>query len=394
MSYLTNLFLHKKLKFLKNTLLFLFISASLPLCSQVKNAGPISQSSYIEGFSLEQKEGYWVLGLSHIDNKNNNTDSKLLNSYTLVHRDSIALKNKLSKTHKNIILIPVERIVVSATTHLPAIELLGSQDVVIGFPGTKYISSRVFREKVKNGTLKELGSEGDINIELLLEATPELLIGYSVGEEPKEYQTIRNAGIPVLINSDWLSKYPLGKASWIYFFGALLNKLDQADIIFSHIVAEYNKAKQLAKKANNTPTVMSGAMYEDIWYAPGGNSWGAQFIKDANASYVFKSSSIGSDTYSLEYVLSHSLNATYWIGPAQFTSYSEMTQNSVHYKQFKSFKNNKIYTFAAKKGSTGGVLYYELAPQRPDLVLKDLISILHPELLPHYSSSFFTKLDE
>ena len=71
-----------------------------------------------------------------------------------------------------------------------------------------------------------------------------------------------------------------------------------------------------------------------------------------------------------------------------------MTQNSVHYKQFKSFKNNKIYTFAAKKGSTGGVLYYELAPQRPDLVLKDLISILHPELLPHYSSSFFTKLDE
>jgi len=135
------------LKFLKNTLLFLFISASLPLCSQVKNAGPISQSSYIEGFSLEQKEGYWVLGLSHIDNKNNNTDSKLLNSYTLVHRDSIALKNKLSKTHKNIILIPVERIVVSATTHLPAIELLGSQDVVIGFPGTKYISSRVFREK-------------------------------------------------------------------------------------------------------------------------------------------------------------------------------------------------------------------------------------------------------
>ena len=43
-------------------------------------------------------------------------------------------------------------------------------------------------------------------------------------------------------------------------------------------------------------------------------------------------------------------------------------------------------------GETGGMLYYELAPQRPDLVLKDLIQILHPELLPNYEPVFYKPL--
>jgi hypothetical protein len=44
--------------------------------------------------------------------------------------------------------------------------------------------------------------------------------------------------------------------------------------------------------------------------------------------------------------------------------------------QFDAFKNNKVFAFTNKKGETGGVLYYELAPNRPDLVLKDIIKII------------------
>ncbi|MEM9680114.1 MAG: ABC transporter substrate-binding protein, partial [Bacteroidota bacterium] len=42
---------------------------------------------------------------------------------------------------------------------------------------------------------------------------------------------------------------------------------------------------------------------------------------------------------------------------------------------------------------TGGVLYYELGVARPDLVLKDLIKISHPELLEGYTPYFFKPLD-
>ncbi|MFI0491223.1 MAG: ABC transporter substrate-binding protein, partial [Flavobacterium sp.] len=45
------------------------------------------------------------------------------------------------------------------------------------------------------------------------------------------------------------------------------------------------------------------------------------------------------------------------------------------------------------KGAKGGILYFELSPSHPDWVLKDLIKILHPELLPKHQLFFFKKLE-
>lgn len=44
-------------------------------------------------------------------------------------------------------------------------------------------------------------------------------------------------------------------------------------------------------------------------------------------------------------------------------------------------------------GSKGGLVYYELGPMRPDLILKDIIKIAHPELLIDYEPFFFEKLN-
>ena len=57
-----------------------------------------------------------------------------------------------------------------------------------------------------------------------------------------------------------------------------------------------------------------------------------------------------------------------------------------------TFKNKNIFSFADTTGETGGVLYYELGTARPDLVLKDLIKICHPELLKNYEPYFFKRL--
>ena len=59
---------------------------------------------------------------------------------------------------------------------------------------------------------------------------------------------------------------------------------------------------------------------------------------------------------------------------------------------FKAFKNKNIYSFTNTKGASGGVLYYELGMTRPDLVLKDIIKICHPELLENYKLHFFKPL--
>ena len=207
------------------------------------------------------------------------------------------------------------------------------------------------------------------------------------------YSTLRKAGIPVLYNSDWTETSPLGKAEWIKFFGALFDKENEADSIFMNIEKEYLSAKKIASEAKEKPTVISGAMYKDVWYMPQGNSWGAQFIADANGDYLWKDSEgTGSLSLNLESVLEKGHNAEIWIGPGQFTSLGEMKNASQAYSQFKAYKNGKVYSYSMKKGESGGIVYYELAPNRPDLVLKDLIKILHPQLLPDHDIFFFDQL--
>lgn len=39
--------------------------------------------------------------------------------------------------------------------------------------------------------------------------------------------------------------------------------------------------------------------------------------------------------------------------------------------------------------ATGGSDYYETAVVRPDLVLGDLVSVLHPNVLPNHTTAWF-----
>ena len=262
------------------SLIYIFtLFASTPLFSQEAKA-IFSHPEFVEGFNILAKKGYKILEIHQINTIDNKSPFE---TYALVHKDSIRLIKALKKKYKNIIRIPVEKMIVTSTTHLPGIEMLQGSETVVGFPGTDYISSASFRSLIKKGSLKEMGHQEQLNIELVLAAAPELIIGYAVGEKPKIYETIANSGIPVILNHDWLAQHPLGKASWIYLYGALLNKLDRADQLFSNIHDQYLAAKKLATHAAETPTVFSGAMYKDVWYAPGGKSWAAQFIQDANA---------------------------------------------------------------------------------------------------------------
>lgn len=291
--------------------------------------------------------------------------------------------------------LPINRIVLTSTTHIPALISLQQLDKWVGFPGLQYISSPEARAMINNEKLTELGTNEALNTEKLLALRPDVVVGFGVSGSNKSLTTISKVGIPVIYNSDWLDNHPLGKAEWIKFFGFLTGTYEAAEEEFERIEKNYLNLKDIAQSATVSPTVFSGAMYKDTWYLPGGNSWQAEFLKDANASYVYADTEAeGSLSYSFETVLSHAKDTEYWISPAQFTSYLQMQESSHHYSEFEAFKNKKIYTIAKTKGATGGVLYYELAPNRPDLVLRDLIQILHPNLLPPEDLYFLQPFDE
>lgn len=296
--------------------------------------------------------------------------------------------------YDQIVEVPVKKIVVTSTTHLPALEALNEENTLVGFPGLNYISSERTRELIKDGSISELGQNENINTEVLIDLSPDVVIGFAINASNKSFETIQKTGIPVIYNGDWTELTPLGKAEWIKFFGALYGKAEKAAEIFQNIKSEYIEAKELAKSADTRPNVISGSMYNDSWYMPYGNSWQAQFIKDANANYLYADTEgDGSLSLAFESVIEKAEDAEYWISSGQFTSYEQLFNESEHYKRFKAVQEKKVYSVSLSQGETGGVLFYELGPQRPDLILKDLISIFHPELLKDHERVFYKALN-
>ena len=378
----------------KNTILHFFIILLFISCKDEPKKSPATAISperevaikYAEGFEITAFEDHKVITL-----KNPWPGSNQTFKYALIEK-GVSLPN--AESFDAVVEVPVKRIVVTSTTHIPSLESLEEIGTLIGFPNLNYISSKKTRAQIENEKIMELGKNEDLNTEILLDISPDAVVGFAVDGKNSTFTILQNAGIPVLYNSDWTETSPLGKAEWIKFFGALFNKEKLADSIFNNIESAYLSAKEIAASAKERPTVISGAMYKDIWYMPQGESWGAQFIEDANGKYLWKDSKgTGGLSLNLESVLEKGHNAEVWIGPGQFTRLEDLKNSSQAYTQFEAFKNGEVYSYNLKKGEKGGSIYFELAPNRPDLVLKDMIKILHPELLPEHTLYFFSKLE-
>jgi len=341
------------------------------------------------GFSVDINESIKILTVI-----NPWPEAEKTYKYALVDRKTAPSITLNRNDYDAIILTPIEKIVVTSTTHIPALELLEVEQSLTGFPGNDYISSKKTRQLINSEKIRELGKNEGINTEVLLELQPEAVVAFGVDGTNKSMNTVQKSGIPVIYNGDWVEKTPLAKAEWIKFFGVLFNKEKRADSIFNQIENDYSKAKTLAANAENRPSVLCGAMHKDVWYLPSSTSPEAQLLKDANVNYLWsETEGRGSLALSFEAVFEKAKNADLWLSPSYYSSLEALEKANPHYTEFDAFKNERVYSFTNTTGETGGVLYYELGVARPDLVLKDMIKICHPELLDDYKTTFFEKLD-
>ena len=341
---------------------------------------------YAKGFSVEDYGDYKILEIKNPWPKAEKSYKYLL----LGNKKSPLPQGEFDAT----IEIPIKKIVVTSTTHIPALELLNVEQTLVGFPGIDYISSEKTRKRIEKGLVRQLGKNEGINTEVLLELQPDVVIGFGIDGTNRTFETIKKSGIPVIFNGDWVEASPLAKAEWIKFFGLVFNREKEADSIFKTIETNYLEAKKLALKAQKKPTVLSGAMHNDIWYLPNGTSTEAQLLKDANTHYLWNDSEgTGSLSLSFETVFVKAKDAEIWLSPSNYESLEALKNGNELHTMFKPFQNNTIYTSTNTKGASGGVLYFELGTTRPDLVLKDIIKICHPELLKNDDLYFFKRLE-
>lgn len=375
----------RPLKYLLITVVFAISGCQKSKIETQKAESAQNSVRHATGLAIYRHDGYSLVKVS-------NPWPNSQKNYTYILKSSDA-KIPDSLASYETIRVPVKKLVVTSTTHIPSLEMLGVENALVGFPTPDYISSENVRRRIDAGKVRNLGMTTNLNTELTLELQPDVIVAHGIDDNNPSLDNLRKSGLKIMLNGDWNEPTALGKAEWIKLFGALFGLESKADSVFKSIETEYNRTLALAQRATNKPTVLSGAIYENRWYLPQGESWGSVMLAQAGGDYLWRDTKgTGSLSLSFESVLEKAVNADFWIGPGQFTTLQQMTGSNPHYAQFKAYKNKNVYSYSSKKGKTGGVIYFELAPNRPDLVLKDLVKILHPELLPDYKPYFFEKL--
>lgn len=292
-----------------------------------------------------------------------------------------------------VIYIPLQSIVCTSTTHIPLLDYLGETDKLVGFPTTDYISSEKMRERIRAGRVTELGIDQQLNLERLAMLKPDAVMGYSMSSDYGQFRKIESLGIPVIINGEYLEQHPLGRAEWIKFMALFFGREARADSVFGAIERSYRETQALAKTHAGRPTVLSGIVYGDAWFLPGGQNNAARLFADAGFHYLWgETKSNGYLELSFESVYEKGLNADFWIGTGGYRSLDALAAADQRYQNFKAFRQKQVYNYDARIGPTGGNEFLELGYLRPDLALKDLVKISDPDLLPGYTLFFYRRL--
>jgi iron complex transport system substrate-binding protein len=344
--------------------------------------------SNADRFTIEKKNGYTILTII-------NPWQGAKNVYQEYYLLRSGYKIPALPDSSVVIRVPVKNIICMSTTHVAMISALGEENTISGMSGTGFIFEKSLEGRIEKGLIKDVGYEGNLNQELILKIAPDLIMIYGIGSESSGYiGKVKELGVKVVFNADYLETDPLGKAEWIKLFGALYCKESLADSIYKSEVETYNTLKSyITQHISSRPKVLLGLPYKDTWYVSPGNSFMSQLISDAGGDYLWKNteSSI-SMPYGIENVYLEALNADYWLNIGSANTKDEISMVDQRLKDLPCFKKGNLFNNNNRMTLTGGNDYWESGSVYPHVILKDIAAILHPELFPDNEFFYYRKI--
>lgn len=315
---------------------------------------------------------------------------KVLHTYLLADREKPLPEHLPEGT---VVRTPLQKSVIYSSVHCSLWSELDELKGIGGVCGLEYIKLPQIQEGCRNGSIVNVGNSMNPDIERIIDLRPDAIL-LSPFENSGGYGRVGKLNIPIIECADYMETSALGRAEWMRLYGLLLGKEAQADSLFAGIEKEYLTLTQQVKSQNlKRPTVISEMKNSSAWYIPGGNSTMGRLYQDAGADYVFAYlSNNGSVPLAFETVFDRGGNADIWLikyNQPQDKTYSELERDYAPYARFKAFQDRKVYGC-----NTNHVPFYEESPFHPELLLKDLIKIFHPELLPDYDFKYFSNLAE
>lgn len=341
---------------------------------------------YAKGFNVSYFPGYKILSV--IDPFVASPDTI---KYLLVKRGDLRPSGFESSI---VIETPVTKMIAMSSVHVGLLEFLESSDVLAGLENLNYIYSEAINNAYKAGKIVEVGRNMSPDYEKIIELQPDVVMGVG-GAGPSQYHQLKAAGLPVLINSEWVETTPLAKAEWVKLMAVLFNKEKLVNDKFVKIENEYNRLKALASQPASKPKILTGINLKDVWYMPNGQNYMSVFFNDAGADYSLSNAKgSGSSALSFEAIYPMAMEAVCWVnlGGVNLHTKKDLLSQDSRYGDFKAFKENSVYDYTNRINSSGANDFWESAGVRPDLVLADLIKILHPDLLPDHQLYYYKQL--
>lgn len=298
-----------------------------------------------------------------------------------------------------VINVPVESAITMSTTYLPHFARLDLLDHLIGIDNVAYASTEAVIERVESGDIIEVGGGSSVNVELVIDADPDVILTYGSGfPEYDAHPILLDAGLAVVLNADFVENAPLGRAEWLKFTAMFFNEEAAANTLFENIESEYKALLALTADVEERPTVLTNAIFGDAWTVSGAESYAGNFIYDAGGLVAFAdredvATSRGTVMLDIEYIYNEGFDADFWL-PNLYNAFSlnDLLGQDERYADFEAVNTGSVYSNIGRIGPNGGFDYYETGLIEPHVILADLISIFHPERLPDHELVYYAAL--
>lgn len=273
------------------------------------------------------------------------------------------------------------RIVAMSSTHIAMLDAVGEAGRVVGVSGIDYISNPVI--SANRDSIGDVGYEGNINYELLISLDPDLVLLYGVNGASSMEGKLNELGIPFMYVGDYLEESPLGKAEWMVALSEVVGKRTEGEQVFGGIPVRYNDLKKrVADTVLDAPSVMLNTPYGDSWFMPSTESYVARLVKDAGGDYIYKKNTGNASLpIDLEEAYKLTSEADMWLNVGMANTLDELRTSCQKFSDTRCFRNGSVWNNNLKTNAAGGNYYYESAVVNPDILLRDLVKIFHPELV-------------
>lgn len=273
------------------------------------------------------------------------------------------------------------RIIAMSSTHVAMLDAVGEARRVVGVSGKEYISNPTVT--ARRDSVCDVGYEGNIDYETLVALKPDIVLLYGINNASSMEGKLRESGIPFVYVGDYLEQSPLGKAEWLVMLSELMGVGDRGRESFAEIADRYNELKAtVAADSLDRPAVMLNAPYSGTWFLPPVNSYAVTLINDAGGRYIYdKNTGNSSEPVDIEEAYMLVSQADVWLNVGSAGTAADLAKAYPKFGSLPVVKEGRVYNNILRTNAAGGNDYYESGVVRPDLVLRDLIKIFHPDIV-------------